>query len=80
MEQNVKILGSTSKNKNQLKKITPCNLIFQLINYFPSNLENIHYHLSDLYVLLCIKVNNSFRAGPLYVQISSASGSLQITV
>lgn len=78
MEQNVKILGSTLKNKNQLKKIPPYNLIFQLINYSPSNLENVPYHLSD--VLLCIKVNNSFRAGQLNIQINSTSGNLQTTV
>lgn len=78
MEQNVKILGSTRKNKNQLKKIPPYNLIFQLTNYSPSNLENIPYHSSD--ALVCIKVNNSFRAGQLYIQINSTSGNLQKTV
>lgn len=76
----LKSLVLHEKTKIRKKKIPPYNLIFQLTNYFPTNLANIHYCLSHLYVLLCIKVNNSFRAGQLYIQINSASSNLQTIV
>lgn len=72
MEENVKILGSTSKTKNQLKN-PPIKFNFPAYQLFPQN-------LSDLYVLLCTEVHNSFRAGQLHIQINSASGNLQTIV
>lgn len=73
MEQNVKILASTSKKQKSTKKIPPMKFNFSSYQFFPQ-------YLNDLYVLLRIKVNNSFRAQQLRIQINLASGNLQTTV